>query len=114
MTSCFVWLLLIGFAIFSMVTLIRWFDVVTEAVDHKLWGRVVLLVLVPLTAWRYESKMSSGRPGFMPRHQPVMGFGDTPAKPPPPKKRKKAGVDPEAIAKLKAKMKEQGMLGDDE
>jgi hypothetical protein len=43
-----------------------------------------------------------------------MGFGVAPPKPPPPKKRKKAGIDPEAIEKLKAKMKEQGMLGDDE
>lgn len=110
MTGCFASLFLLAFAIFAMVTLIRWFDVVTNAVDHKAWDRVILLTLVPLLAWRYESTVSSGRPGFMPRHQPVMGFGDTPAKPPPPKKKKKAGVDPEMIAKLKAKMKEQGML----
>lgn len=114
MTSCFAWLLLIGFAIFMMVTLIRWFDVVTEAVDHKEWARVAILVLIPLTAWRYESKLSSGRPGFIARHQPVMGFGDVAAKPPPPKKKKKAGIDPEAIAKLKAKMQQQGMLDEEE
>lgn len=114
MTSCFTWLLFIAFAIFCMVSLIRWFEQITEAVDLGWWNKVMLLLAIPLTVWMFESKVSAGRPSAVPRHEPVRGFGAAPTMPMdvpkiPPKK-KKSAVDPELIAKLKQKMKDQGML----
>lgn len=113
MTGCVAWLLVLGFAIFSMVTLIRWFDVVTDAVDDGRWNHVWMLVLIPLTAWRFLSKVSTGRPSAVPHHEPVQGFG-APAgpgdRPKPPPKKKRAPVDPDLVAKLRQKMMDQGML----
>jgi hypothetical protein len=42
----------------------------------------------------------------------VRGFGELPKTPPP--KRARAPVDPDQVAKLRQKMKEQGMLDVDE
>ncbi|HVT90788.1 MAG TPA: hypothetical protein VHD56_18180 [Tepidisphaeraceae bacterium] len=108
MTGCFSTVLLLVLAVLTMVTLIRWFEQITDAVDHDHWSKVSLLIAVPLTAWLFESKVAAGRPFAVPRHEPIRGFGDTPS--PPPVKKKRMAVDPDAIAKLKQKMKEQGML----
>jgi hypothetical protein len=114
MTSCFTWLLFIGFAIFCMVSLIRWFEQITEAVDLGWWNKVILLLAIPLTVWLFESKVSAGRPFAVPRHEPVRGFGTGPTMPVDvPKnaaKKKRSAIDPEMIAKLKQKMKDQGMM----
>jgi hypothetical protein len=115
MTSCFSWLLLIGGAIFVMVSLIRWFEQITEAVDMGWWNKVAMLVAMPLTVWLFPSKVSAGRPTAVPHHEPVRGFGEPGAGPlpmPPPKKKKRSPIDPEMVAKLKQKMREQGMLED--
>jgi len=106
--GCFTWLILLALAILTMVSLIRWFEQITEAVDYGLWSKVMLLLAFPFSVWMFEPKVAAGRPSAFPRHEPVRGFGDVPT--PPPKKKKRAGIDPEAIAKLKQKMKEQGMM----
>lgn len=111
MTGCFSWLILAAFFIFSMVSLIRWFELVNEAVDRGQWSKVMLLLIVPPMVWYYPGKVSAGRPMAVPKHEPVRGFGEPAAKAPPPKK-KKSPIDPAAIEKLRQKMKEQGMLED--
>jgi hypothetical protein len=84
------------------------------------WKKVLTLVAMPLTVWLYPSRVSAGRPTAVPHHEPVRGRGSAPMMPkeaaknvgvpmPPPKK-KRPPVDPELIAKLKQKMKDQGML----
>jgi hypothetical protein len=115
MTSCFSWLILLIAAILAMVSIIRWFEQITDAVDQRQWSRVSLLLAVPLTVWLFPSKVSAGRPTAVPHHDPVLGFGVAPAKPaeapaPPPPRKARAPIDPAAIAKLKQKMREQGML----
>ncbi|HMB95580.1 MAG TPA: hypothetical protein VKK61_06035, partial [Tepidisphaeraceae bacterium] len=109
MTSCFTWFIFLAFAIFCMVSLIRWFEQITEAVDYGWWNKVALLLAVPLTVWFFESKVAAGRPTAVPRHEPVRGFGTGPAMPKdlpkPPAKKKRSSVDPEMLAKLKQKMK---------
>jgi hypothetical protein len=138
--GCFTWLILIGGFIFVMVTLLRWFEQITDAVDEASWNKVAFLIAVPFAAWAYESRSSAGRPGPVPLHEPVRGFGlpsSTRAKPSPPSqdqpppgtppeflgmpkippprpKSAKPALDPEKIAKLRQKMREQGMLGPDE
>ena len=156
MTGCFIWLFVFAAAIFLMVSMVRWFEQVTEAVDQRWWNKVAVLIAMPLAVWFYPSRVSAGRPTAVPQHQPVRGFGTLPKGgirdpqdqsddstapapaparvpmatavdgPPPgtpkefiglpniPPKRKtgKPAVDPEKIAKLKQKMREQGMLDD--
>jgi hypothetical protein len=123
MTSCFTWLLLLAGAVFVMVSIIRWFEQVTDAVDRRWWNKVVLLLAMPLMAWFYPSRVAAGRPTMVPHHEPVQGFGVGPvmptqiptnskATPRPPPKRPRSGVDPDKLAKLKQKMREQGMLED--
>jgi hypothetical protein len=133
MTACFTLLLVAVIAVFVMVTLIRWFEQTTDAVDEHHWNKLLVLTLMPFTAWLFPSKSTAGRPTMVPRHEPVRGFGlgasppmpsDTP--PPntpkeflgmpviPPKKNTpKSTVDPEKLAKLKQKMRDQGMLDRD-
>jgi hypothetical protein len=121
MTGCLTWLLLLAGIVLLVVSLIRWFEQVTDAVDQRMWGRVMTLVAIPLTVWLFPSKVAAGRPTAVPLHEPVRGFGtgtgpimptDAPdgARPVVSPKKKRAPVDPEAIAKLKQKMREQGML----
>jgi hypothetical protein len=114
MTSCFSWLIVLAGAIFVMASIIRWFEQITDAVDERMWNRVTLLLLLPLTVWFFPSKVSAGRPSAVPHHEPVLGFGVAPPRPgespPTPPKKKRAPVDPQAVARLKQKMKEQGML----
>lgn len=148
MQGCVTWLLLFAFAVFVLVSVLRWFEQTSDAVDAREWHKVVLLVAVPFAAWFYRAKVGAGRPTSVPRHDPVRGFGPLPkpkpvpatterrpaplpgltdAPPPgtpkeflgmpvvPPKPRTSArpAVDPEKLARLKQKMREQGMLPDD-
>jgi hypothetical protein len=137
MTGCFSWLVLLTLAVLAIVTLLRWFEQTTEAVDNRCWTRVLILVLVPFSVWFFTSRVSAGRPTAVPRHEPVRGFGAMPRiKDPPPshdqpppgtpkefigmpvippkKTSQRSGPDPEKLAKLRERMKEQGMLNDDQ
>ena len=145
--GCFTTLFLLAVFIFVVVSVIRWFEQVTEAVDQGWWNKVTVLVAMPFTVWFFPSRVSAGRPTAVPHHEPVLGFGmsssrtaprsseDRPTEvgppagipeqdsPPPgtpkeflgmpkipPKPRAKSSVDPEKLAKLKEKMRQQGML----
>jgi hypothetical protein len=137
--QCVTWLLLFALAVFVMMSLLRWFEQTADAVDQREWNKVALLVAVPFSAWFYRSKVGAGRPMAVPHHDPVRGFGPLPkekpaaagitTEPPPgtPKeflgmpvvpakgeRPKRAPVDPDKLAKLKQKMREQGMLPDDD
>src|SRR3954464_9684301 len=135
--TCFTTILAIVLAVFLLASLIRWFDEATEAVNNRWWNKVSLLLLFPFSCWFYPTKVTAGRPTPVPRHEPVRGFGSlgkskpspTPApsadEPPPgtppeflvkpqvPPRKNRPEMDPDKIAKLKAKMREQGMLGDE-
>jgi hypothetical protein len=151
--GCFTWILFLAGAVFVMVTMIRWFEQATEAVELGWWNKVFVLLAMPFTVWLFPSRVSAGRPTMPPRHEPVRGFGKLPkggvadpvaaeevspsvppattrqedrpppgtppeflVKPqvPPPKpKGARAAVDPDKLAKLKQKMREQGMLPPD-
>ena len=76
--QCFAWLVLIGVGVFVMVSLLRWFEQTSEAVERREWNRVALLVAVPFSVWLFPSKVSAGRPTAVPRHEPVRGFGALP------------------------------------
>jgi hypothetical protein len=136
-TGCFSWILAIGGLVLGIVSIIRWFEQVTEAVDRGWWNKTLVLVMAPPVVWLYPSRVSAGRPVPVPLHSPVMGMGSAPKakgeavadRPPPgtpkefleppripPKKpplTKRAPVDADKIAKLKQKMREQGMLDDE-
>lgn len=143
---CLTWLFLVAGGVLVMVTLIRWFEQITEAVDRGWWNKVTMLVFMPFTAWFFESNVATGRPVAVPHHEPVRGFGSVPkekkplqpSEPPiaqiappsssdqpppgtpkeflsmptiPPKKpTARPAADPEKLAKLRQKMREQGML----
>src|SRR5687767_9956685 len=155
--GCFTTILFLVGGVFVMVTMIRWFEQVTEAVEFSWWNKVFVLLAMPFTVWFFPSRVSAGRPVMPPRHEPVRGFGKLPkggiaeatthdeasphpsplpeyrergqedqpppgtppeflVKPqiPPPKPRgARPAVDPEKLAKLKQKMREQGMLPPD-
>ena len=134
--TCFTTILALVVGVFMLASLIRWFDEATEAVQNGWWNRVSLLLLFPFSCWFYPTKVAAGRPTPVPHHEPVRGFGSLaktkPAatstaddQPPPgtpkeflekpkiPPKKPNVELDPEKIAKLKAKMREQGMLGDE-
>lgn len=162
MQGCVTWLLLFAFAVFVLVSVLRWFEQTSDAVDAREWNKLALLIAIPFAAWFYRAKVGAGRPTSVPRHDPVRGFGPLPksrpapqpmdkrdqvtgpvgendgasvihssgltAEPPPgtPKeflgmpviasranKPMRPAVDPEKLAKLKQKMREQGMLPDD-
>jgi hypothetical protein len=61
-----------------MVSLLRWFEQTSEAVERREWNRVTLLVLMPFAVWFYPSKVAAGRPSAVPHHDPVRGFGALP------------------------------------
>ena len=150
--GCFTTILFLVGGVFVMVTMIRWFEQVTEAVEFAWWNKVFVLLAMPFTVWFFPSRVSAGRPVLPPRHEPVRGFGSLPKggivdpdatsiagapttapapasdQPPPgtppeflvkpkvpPHKPKGArpAVDPDKVAKLKKKMREQGMLPPD-
>lgn len=144
MGGCFSWLLILAGAIFIMISLLKWFEQTTEAVDLRWWNKIALLVVFPFAVWFFPSKVAAGRPTPVPRHEPVRGFGglpkggieepkSEPARPqmssppsdgPPPGTPKeflgmpkipakpvpKKAVDPDKLAKLRQKMRDQGML----
>jgi|SRR5688572_8322457 hypothetical protein len=144
--QCLTWIALLVGAVLFMVSLLRWFEQVTEAVELRWWNKVFVLVVAPFTVWFFPSKVAAGRPTAVPRHEPVRGFGSIPLQPkaqsegqaqqtPPPAgadgpppgtpkefiglpkippKKKPTAIDPDKVAKLKQKMREQGMLGDEE
>jgi hypothetical protein len=132
--SCFFILLMLAGGIFVMVTMIRWFEQTGDAFDRHEWNKLTLLVLMPFASWLFPSRVSAGRPTAVPRHEPVRGMGSLPkSRPPPnadepppgtpkefiglpkiPPKKPRAPIDPDKLAKLKQKMKEQGMLSDEE
>jgi hypothetical protein len=76
--QCFSWLLLLALAVFVMVSLLRWFEQTSEAVERREWNRVTLLVLMPFAVWFYPSRVAAGRPTAVPHHEPVRGFGSLP------------------------------------
>jgi hypothetical protein len=134
--NCFTWVFIIVGGIFLVLSLIRWFEQITEAVQLRWWNKTFLLIFCPPAVWFYSSRVSAGRPVPAPRHEPVRGFGSMPKlkgseeQPPPPgtppeflvkpqvspakKVPAKSKIDPAQIAKLKQKMRDQGMLGDDQ
>jgi hypothetical protein len=135
--GCVTWFLLVAASVLTLATIVRWFEQVTEAVDQRWWNKVIVLILVPPAVWLFPSRISAGRPTAVPHHEPVRGFGTVPIVPkearapasePPPgtpkefiglpqipskKRPTQSAVDPDKLAKLKQKMKEQGMLDDD-
>src|SRR5437764_4964173 len=80
--QCFLWLLLFALAVFVMVSVLRWFEQTSEAVDRREWDKVALLVAVPFSAWLYRAKVGAGRPTAVPPHDPVRGFGPLPKEKP--------------------------------
>src|ERR1700752_3252931 len=82
--QCFMWLLLFAFAVFVMMSLLRWFEQTADAVDRREWEKGALLVAVPFAVWFYRSKVSAGRPTAVPLHDPVRGFGPLPKEKPVP------------------------------
>jgi|SRR5438132_3653818 len=134
--TCFSTIFAIVLGVFMLASLIRWFDEATEAVQNGWWNRTILLLLFPFSCWFYPTKVAAGRPTPVPHHEPVRGFGSLPKskpapspaaedQPPPgtppefltkpqiPPKKPKPELDPDKIAKLRAKMRQQGMLGDE-
>jgi hypothetical protein len=132
--GCFSSLLLLALFVFIVVTMIRFFEQVTEAVDNGWWNKVFVLLAMPFTVWFFPSRVSAGRPTAVPHHEPVRGFGigtsgRTMPEPAPPEAgsppgtpkeflelpkptpaKPRTAIDAEKIAKLKQKMREQGML----
>ena len=132
MTGCFAWFILLAGGVFVIASLLRWFEQSADAVDQGEWNKLAILLVFPFACWFYPSRVSAGRPTAVPHHEPVRGFGKLPGtkpsmpmpsdQPPPgtpaeflgmpkiPEKKPRAAVDPEKLAKLKQKMREQGML----
>jgi hypothetical protein len=132
MSVCFAWILILAGGVFVIASLLRWFEQTADAVDRNEWNKLTMLVVCPFACWFYPSRYSAGRPTGVPHHEPVRGFGKIPGtrtempmpsdKPPPgtppefigppviPPKKPKAAIDPDKLAKLKQKMREQGML----
>ena len=125
--GCFTVILNAAIFIFIMVTLIRWFEQTIDAVDHRAWRHLGLLIVFPFAAWFFPSRIAAGRPTPVPLHEPVRGFGSvpltpatppapnrpaeaSPPPPPPPPAKRKSSIDPAQVAKLKEKMRQQGML----
>src|SRR3954454_4598236 len=81
MGVCFSWLLLLAGAVFVLVSILRWFEQVTEAVDRGWWSKLAVLIVFPFAAWLFPSRISAGRPTAVPRHEPVRGFGIAPPAP---------------------------------
>ena len=124
-------------SVLLLVSVIRWFEQTAEAVDNGWWMKLGLLLVMPFAVWFFPSRVSAGRGFPVPLHEPVRGFGKLPRsgknalsddQPPPgtpveflgipsvPTARKlnRGTTDPEKVAKLKEKMREQGMLPPEE
>jgi hypothetical protein len=92
--GCFDLLIFVATFIFMMVSLLRWFEQTTEAVDARDWNRVTILLVFPFAVWWYPSRVSAGRPVPVPIHEPVRGFGKVPLAPPQPAEAEQAVTDP--------------------
>src|SRR6185436_8838265 len=131
--GCFSTIIVLVIFVMVIVSLIRWFEQITQAVDNGWWNKVTVLVFMPFTVWFYPSNVAVGRPIPVPHHEPARGFGTAPSKtpdspppgtpkqflgmpviPPPKPKAPKKEVDLDKIARLKQKMREQGMLPPEE
>lgn len=137
--GCITWIFWVAGSVLLLVSVIRWFEQTTEAVDNGWWNKLAILMLMPFAVWFFPSRVSAGRGFPVPLHEPVRGFGKLPksgssdpverpsdAAPPgtpaefigmpviPMAKKAKPAPDPEQIAKLKQKMREQGMLPPEE
>src|SRR5438552_14942476 len=127
--GCFWTIAFLASFVFIMVTFIRWFEQTAEAVDNGWWNKVMILLMMPFAVWFFPSKVSAGRSTPVPHHEPVRGFGSVGKQsplaasrnePPPdtPKEflglpkitqaKPRSGADPDKIAKLRQKMREQG------
>src|SRR3954468_23297982 len=117
--GCFSTILVIVGGIFTVVSMIKWFEQSTEAVQNGWWNKVFVLLAMPFTVWFFPGRVSTGRPIPVPHHEPVRGFGsmpkapaapvirvETPAAAPvaPVRRKKRSGIDPDQVAKLKQKM----------
>ncbi len=155
--GCITWIFWVAGSVMLLVSVIRWFEQTTEAVDNGWWNKLAILLLMQFAVWFFPSRVSAGRGFPVPLHEPVRGFGKLPksglndvaerasgapsssdASPlsdvprpsdvPPPgtpaefigmpviplaKKVGRPTPDPDKIAKLKQKMREQGMLPPD-
>ena len=109
--QCFAWLAILAVAVVTMATLLRWFELTAQAVEQRRWGRVSILVVLPFSAWLYPGGVSAGRPLPVPHHEPVRGFGEGPAA---NAGKDKLARDADPAEKLRRKMRQQGMLDDDE
>jgi len=78
MGSCFSWVILAAACVFVMASLIRWFEQTADAVDHRDWNKLSVLLAFPFMVWKYESKVIAGRPVALPHFEPVKGFGGLP------------------------------------
>ena len=148
--NCLGYIFILFAIAFALLTLLRLFEQVADAIDHRWWSKLFALLMCPFTVWMFPSRVALGRPTAVPMHQPVRGFGSLPKQktdptpdraipqspvpvlpiddgPPPgtppeflvkpqvpPKKAKPANpIDADKIARLRQKMREQGMLGDE-
>src|SRR5437588_12762824 len=79
MQGCFSWLLLLAGGVFVMMTLLRWFDQVAEAVDNGWWNKLLLLICMPFAVWLFPGgRIGAGRPTPVAHHEPIRGFGTVP------------------------------------
>ena len=60
--QCFVWPLLLIGAVFVLLSLVRWFEQITDAVDARWWNKTALLLACPFSVWLFPSRVSAGRP----------------------------------------------------
>ena len=134
--GCFQIILFLAGFVLVLVSFIRWFEQTAEAVDNGWWNKVALLVMFPFATWFFPSRVATGRSVPVPLHEPVRGFGSLKSKsdvapaatdqPPPgtPKEflgvpkvtsaKPRAAADADKVAKLRQKMREQGMLDDEQ
>ncbi len=122
--SCVSVIFLAVAAIFTIVSMIRWYEQATEAIELGWWNKIFVLLACPFAVWFFPSRVAVGRPIPVPHHEPVRGFGTMPKAPAPPPQattpprapagKKKSGIDAEQVAKLREKMRQQGMLPPEE
>src|SRR5688572_12491203 len=88
--GCVSWIIAVVLGVFTLTSIIRWFDEATEAVQNGWWNKVSLLLFFPFSCWFYPNKVAAGRPTPVPRHEPVRGFGSIPKQKPEPAAREAA------------------------
>lgn len=76
--TCFTWLLVVIAGVLLIMSVVRWFDMATDAVREGSWKKVAALVGFPFSVWFYPGRVSAGRPTMVPPHEPVRGFGELP------------------------------------